>query len=120
MRPLIIDEGVKASLKKMVDYAKANIVDVKNPVVAGDNAGHVTILPFGYKVVFSIEDQLPGLVWHLSVSVNTPGKVPNPLVCEELIKQIGFKNEMHDCRIDLEDIGPNHQAISLMELHEPA
>lgn len=124
MRPLIIDENVKHSLAKIVAYAEKHIytmddlLDIKNKQMeaAGDVKENVCILPFGYRVVFSIEQQTPGKVRHLSMSVDTPGNLPNQYSVKEIMKIIGFENELEECIVRLETFAPNHQAVNVWEL----
>ncbi len=33
-----------------------------------------------------------------------------------IMKEIGFENEMMNCKLCLEDIGENHKAINVVEL----
>lgn len=99
MRPLLIDENVKAQLAQLKAYADAHpmsledlklVIEGKAPC-AGDIQGHVIEIHFGYKIVLSVEDQPNiGLCWHVSISV-PGGKWPNEhavdLLCQELLGQ---------------------------------
>lgn len=124
MRPLIIDNNLKDKIGKLVAYAEKhpftidNLQDIKKKVreVPGDMEGYVLLLPFGYKIVFSIELQPAGKVRHLSMSVDEDGKLPNPGVVGEIMKLIGFDNEMEDCTIYMEDISPVRKAINVLEV----
>ena len=126
MRPLIIDNEVKASIARMVDYAKANVQTMddlldrfnRQAPIPGDTDGYTCFLPFGFKVVFTIEEHILGTVYHMSMSVDTPGKLPDVGAVEEIAKLIGFKNELHDCQLDLE-VTPTGHAINVLEVHEP-
>lgn len=126
MRPLIIDDELKANIAKLVEYAEKNpftmddLLDIYNKQMqpAGDMGPYTLVLQFGFKIVYTIEKQVNGDVRHLSISVDAPGKLPNPGVVEEIMRLIGFDNELSDCVIYLEDIGPNHQAINVLEVIE--
>ena len=124
MRPFIIDEEIKSELAKLAEHAEKNpfsmddLLDIKNGQgkPAGDYEEFTAILPFGYKIVFSIEKQVQGDVRHLSMSVDADGKLPNELVIGECMKMLGFYGELGDCFIMLEDISPNRQAINILEI----
>ena len=94
MRVLQIDEEIKHDAKKVIKYAKENIVTVaqlklnisKDILPIGDNPEHVLHIHDGYRVVFSIEEQSfkkpykgknTALCNHLSISVESKDKYPN-------------------------------------------
>ena len=124
MRILILDGETKDKLQNLVAYAENNpltmddLLDTYNKQLApvGDMSGHVVNLPFGFRVVYSIEQQVKGDVRHLSISVDDEGKLPNDVAVREVMKLIGFKNELEKCIIKLEEIGPNRQAINVWEI----
>jgi hypothetical protein len=128
MRALIIDKAAREALQKLVVHAEANVftmddlLDLHNGQgpMAGDLDGYSCVLPVGFRVVFSIEDQVPGKVWHLSMSVDKDDRLPNPHAVEVVMKELGFKNELHECSFDLAYIGPNRKAINVWEIHEYA
>lgn len=118
MRPLIIGQDEKVALQKLAKFAEEHplIVDGSIPgVPVGDNPDFVVKLPFGYRVVFSIEDQPGGMVRHLSMSVDTPWKVPNPLAVEMVMQEIGFESPLSDCIKRFEDTSPAHTAVNVWE-----
>ena len=124
MRPLVIDEELKSNISKLVAYAEKNpftmddCLDVYNKAMepAGDMKHYSLVLPFGYRIVYSIEQQPMGNVRHLSISVDADGKLPNIVVSQEIMKLIGFDNELEECIVRLEDIAPKRQAINILEV----
>lgn len=84
-RVLIIDEDAKARIKALYDYSVAHQYtweDILGVVkdqhkAAGNNPMHVIHLDHGYRIVFSLEQQPPGTVAHLSISVDGPKKWPS-------------------------------------------
>lgn len=126
VRPFIIDEDVKLKINNLVAHAEKNpfsmddLLDLMNKQgkPAGDFDEFSLDLPFGYRIVYSIEQQPPGDVRHLSISVSEDGKLPNDIVVREVMKLIGFDNELENCMVRLEDISPNRQAINVLEVIE--
>lgn len=127
LRPLIIDEDARNKFRKVIEHAEANVftmddlLDIYNKqgTIAGDMKEFTCILPFGYRIVYSIEEQNPSKVRHLSISVNEDDKLPNELAVKEIIKEFGFTNELENCLLRLEPIGPNRQAINIIEIITP-
>ncbi len=123
MRALIIGQEEKQKLQALVAHAEKNIFSIddlldtfnKELSPAGELAGFVCDIPNGYKVVFSINRTPAGNLRHLSVSVDTPGRMPSPESVEMIMKEIGFENGMMNCKLWLEDIGENHKAINIVE-----
>jgi hypothetical protein len=76
VRVLQIDDDVRGEIKKAIAYAEAHkftISDLKSIIKgqmlsAGDDPGFVTYIHDGYRVVYSLEEQLIGLCKHISVS----------------------------------------------------
>jgi hypothetical protein len=124
VRPLLIDSDLTAQIYSLVEYAEKNpinmdyLLDQKNgeEKPPGDYAEYTRNLPFGYRVVFTIELQPAGKIRHLSMSVNEDGKLPNEFAVQEIMKLIGFKKEIRDCRVHLEDISPKRKAINVLEI----
>lgn len=124
MRPLIIDEDVKSQIDSLVKYAERNpismdyLLDQKNgqEPPPGDYSEFTRNLPFGYRVVFTIELQPTGKVRHLSMSVSEDKKLPNEFAVQEIMNLIGFKNELKKCMVSLEPISPKREAINVLEI----
>ena len=94
-----------------------DLLDIHNGAEPpGDRPGFSCELPFGYRVVFTLEKQNIGKVRHLSISVSIPGNLPSMTAVEAIMHEIGFDNKLLKCMIDFEDIGENHQAINVLEI----
>lgn len=123
MRPLIIDEAFRAQVNAVKEHAEANIFTLQEEYAvmhgkkppAGDRKGFSFKTKFGYKIVFSYEEQSAGMIRHFSMSVPTEGKVPHPLVIQEVMKAFGFKGSLEDCMVDIED----GTAVNVWELIGP-
>lgn len=105
MRALVIDDNVKNQIGILIAFAKRHVYtnDLLIKVLsgeyppAGDYDGHSMGIPNGYKVVFSFEDQEPGRMRHLSVSVDDASKMPSPPAVELIMSEFGMGNDIHDC-----------------------
>lgn len=125
MRILSIDASAKEVLAELIDNAEKNIftvddlMEIKNgkAPAPGDRKGFACYLDFGFRVVFSIEQHPQGRVRHLSVSVHGTG-LPNPAAVEEIMKHLKFENPMENCKVDIEKLPENRQAIEVIELIE--
>lgn len=131
IRPLIIGDIERGNLQKLKEYAEANPIsmeDLKSTVVGakppiGDDARHAVYLPVGYRVVYSVEQQMPGIMRHFSISVPEKGKFPNMHVVNELIGILGFKEKV-DPKQPLSNERPreffvwieHQQAINILEI----
>jgi hypothetical protein len=126
MRLLVIDSNIREKIAALVKYAEENPVSIdelldtinKQAKPVGDFSQHTLNLPFGYRLVYSIEEQPKGRIRHLSMSVNEDEKLPNIEVVKEVLKIIGFKNELENCMIKLENISPKRQAVNVLEIIE--
>lgn len=102
-RPLVLtDEGV-AEIAAVVRYAEAHrhslaqvlaMVGKRMPP-PGNDPQHCVLLPFGYRCVFSIEQQPPGWMRHLSVSVLPApvGAAPSVEAVAVLLPLFGFTGD---------------------------
>ena len=96
-RALVINEDVRDHVKALVEYASLNvvsrdmlrrIVELDDPAI-GDRPEYRMEVPVGFDVVFSIEDQPPGLFRHLSVRVDGAGW-PAPEAVALITQLFGF------------------------------
>ena len=97
MRALIIDDQVKADIKRVTDFATKpenyyvigpDGFSIQKP--PGDDPRHVTAIPRGYRAVFSITKEHDRGMWrHLSISVPTE-KYPNPYAAYAIAELFGF------------------------------
>lgn len=90
LRPLVIDNKFKAQVARVVAYARAHPYIVGETITPGDDPGHVLKTVFGYKIVFSFTRVPSGLYRDLSISVDTPGKFPNPVAAFAIAAEFGF------------------------------
>ncbi len=124
VRPLLVDKDLTDQINSLVAYAEKNpitmdyLLDQKNgeEKPPGDYAEYTRTLPFGYRVVFTIELQPAGKIRHLSMSVDEEGKLPNEFAVAEMMRLIGFQNELRKCKVHIEDTGPKRQAINVLEI----
>lgn len=124
LRPLIIDDEAKEKIKKLIAYAEQHpytmddLLDIynKQKEPPGDNKEFTIYLQVGFRVVFSIEEQNQGLFKHLSVSVDHKEKdtFPSIQAVRVIAKLMGFKREVKDCIVRLEDLG-DRGAINVFE-----
>lgn len=124
MRILLIDDAIRARIAAIIEYAEANVIpideqlDVKNGELppAGDNKAYRCIIPDGFRVIYTIEEHPQGKVRHLSMSVNVEGNCPSPEAVSMIMKEFGFKTRLAVAKVYLEDIGPNHKAVNVLEM----
>lgn len=94
---------------------------VKGP--PGDDPTYVEYIgvPWGFRVVFTIEEQpvrknLTQSVRHLSVSIeNDDDAMPHPAVVQVVMEHLGFERELTACKVWQEEIGDN-TAINVAEI----
>lgn len=120
----VIDYDLEGEIKKLVDFAEEHpftmddMLDVVNGdvLVAGDREGHYLNTPFGIRIVYSIEMQNAGKARHLSVSIDKDCSFPPPPVTREIMKLIGFENELEECLIDIEKFSETRGAVNIYEV----
>lgn len=115
IRPLVIDDAARSQIRALQATAKENPYDfarvkklcegLEHPV--GDH--YAIKLDFGYRVVYSIEQQPlkdgSGYTWcdHLSISVSCENEVwPSPEACNWILSEFGMPT-MDSCAIWLEN-----------------
>lgn len=108
----------------MVEYAHQHVLSMddlldifngQEPPV-GDRPEHVCQLPVGYRVVFNLEKQNHGVVRHISVSVDSPGKLPNIEAVREIARLFGIKKELEECVVSVEEGRGNvNKSINIIE-----
>jgi hypothetical protein len=102
---LVIDEGARAQIAKLIAYAESRILgsdSIKKTLTgdrppAGDYEDHTITLPTGYRIVYSIEEQPVGLCSHLSVSTRFEEKLPAPEAVELIMSEFGMGASLKDC-----------------------
>lgn len=98
------------------------ILERKAPV-AGDRGGFSVMLPFGYRVVFSLEvtpkrsqpTEAGALLRHLSVSAEK-GRLPSPEVMSFIMGELGFQKPLEDCYVSIEQEAQAPDAINVCEI----
>jgi hypothetical protein len=92
MRPLVIDEQLRAEVATIVSYANAHHYIIgESPQPPGDDPMHVITTTFGYRCVFSFTRVANGQLYRdLSISVLTKGKWPHPYAVLMLADLFGF------------------------------
>ncbi len=119
---LLMGKEEQRKLRDLKSYAEAHPMtmddqlDILNGATApGDRPEYSCLIPFGYKVAFTIEPSIgQGMIRHVSISVQAKGKFPLPEACQLIMDELGFKNRVDSgkCRVAYEgDI-----AISIAEL----
>lgn len=133
MRALIIGDEERAAIRAAIDHAAAHPISLETikrlrvtipqgrDLALADRpkdfkrpeSEHV-YLPGGYRASISFEQQPIGLCRHLSVSVDTPGRVPNMLAVGMIAEAFGFVAGM-DRKIWVEEFDPGHHAVNVVE-----
>jgi hypothetical protein len=76
------------------------------------------ILPYGWRVAISCEEQPAGILLHISMSSPKKGKIPNEHAMKMLIEACGYKlNDV--ARGWLEEFEPGWNAINILILTNP-
>lgn len=97
----------KEKIENLVKFAEDNTYEMDDLLdmingdrpIAGNVPGHVYETG-DYRIVYSIENQTQAKIRHLSVSKNF--SYPEVIVVEEIMKALGFKSGLEDCKIDIE------------------
>lgn len=125
MRPFIIDNNIREQLSKLADYAEAHIMsmddlmDIINgdeKLIAGNNPEHTITLPFGYRVVLSLEDQPAGIVRHLSVFLDKPYVYPSPTAVQAIMDMLRFTKDLDNCIVSIVELGNGLKAIDVKQV----
>jgi hypothetical protein len=118
MSALLIDDTIREQILAVKAYAEKNqytmddLLDIKNGTQEppGNNAFYSCALPIGYKVVYTIEQQVEGTLRHMSISVND--KLPSTEAVKMIMVEFGFENELENCYLYIEEGG---KAINVIE-----
>lgn len=125
MRPFVYRPEEKAKVVALRKYAEENPlceydmrrIEAGEIAAPGDDPERHIVLPIDYRLVFTVEDQ-PGELGrcrHLSISTPDPGRAPNPYMIEMVMPDFGFEKTLQECYLWMEDIGPNHKAVNILE-----
>jgi hypothetical protein len=134
-RPLIIDDLVRTMIKAALARALENPIpfealrehaslaatrDLKladrKPGLIRPPLMHVAI-PIGFRAAISVEEQPAGMVRHLSVSADRPGRIPHPTAVVMIAEEFGMLPPFD--ALWLEEFDPGHQAVNVLKLIEP-
>lgn len=121
--PLIIDGGVREALRAIVARAAADPVplEVVRGLAAGAlfpedvSRGKTLDIPAGFHVVYTHEHQAHGVLRHLSVSIDLPGRVPHPAAVQMIMEEVGFILPLAECWAWEEPCGNDRRAINVVE-----
>jgi len=141
-RVLIITPEVRAAIQGAIGRARAKPVPLATAMAMAhmDNSPELLLadrkpgtpdrppsqcllLPGGFEVAFSFEEQPAGMVRHLSIALHDakPGKVPNAGIVAGLAREYGFSGfpPMPYGRVWLEEYRPGRFAVNMVELVSP-
>jgi hypothetical protein len=131
-RVLAIGPIEQAAIQAAVERARARPIpwaQLKDFVVSGDRSevnlgdrkpgferiqSENVLIPQGYRAAISFEEQPAGIMRHLSVSVDTPGRVPSMEAVKMIAKEFGFNFKTGTGWV--EEFEPGHHAINLIEV----
>lgn len=102
MALLVIDDNIRQDLTSLADYAHRNeysfddLLDIMNGVMEppGHDKNFTRIIPVGYKVVFTVEQQPSFKMRHASISTGADGKLPHPVAVQSIIEMLGFNHKL--------------------------
>jgi hypothetical protein len=121
LQVLIIDDQVRQRIAEIVAFAmrSENVYrpyTTENAKVPGDDPRYV--LSTGtHRIVFSITENADRIPFkHLSISVGTKGKYPNPDVVREIISLYGFTGGLEDCMVRTNEA---ERCVILAQVHQP-
>lgn len=120
----ILTQEMVEDLKSLALFAEKNpfsmdnLLDIYNKQAkpAGDQKEFVRFLPFGYKVVFSIEDQVKGKVRHLSISIDKDGALSSIQSVKAVMEVLGFEGGLEDCIVYPEKVTETKEAINVLQI----
>lgn len=85
----------------------------------GDNPDFICYVTDGYRVAYSIEEQPVGWCRHISVSVDTPKKLPHIGAFEMIMGEFGFRGGVQDCdKVWVKEITDTLQAVNAVQRYE--
>ena len=123
MRILKIDAADRDEIRKATDYAKSHkfdLTEIKRIMegkaqAAGFDAGFVTYLHNGYRVVYSLEEQPVGWCHHISISIEERGKLPHPEAIRMILGEFGMDSDFEDSPKMLELWIEDARAINILQ-----
>jgi hypothetical protein len=124
MRALIVDDVVRAAIRRVVDHAEnfPFVVGVVKLIAAGHLASPTFVdpglrltIPVGWRVCFTIE-QHPPYVWCRHISVSVAGDEmagANMLGVQAIMTEFGMNGAIEDCAVYVEH--GDHPAINVVD-----
>lgn len=128
MRPLLIDNKLKERIAEVMAYAQANPLSPMDPDVKhtppGDDDRYVVNAEVGFRIVYSVEiTPFGNKARHISISVDTPNKLPGFDAAQKIIELFGFTTVVNPISAKdlvmgkwIEEISPRKQAINIFEI----
>lgn len=100
MRALVLTPDSRNEIATAIEHARKNptsLDDLKKiqqgGTAVGDQDGFTVEIPFGFRVVYSIEQHPIGWCHHISISVDRIGSYPHEQAALEIIKLYGIDCE---------------------------
>jgi hypothetical protein len=126
---LMIGEAERKQIAELKAFAAATPRDAlaskaaadQNIAAFRDEARTMAVhLPVGFAVVYTQEVQPnappPGLCHHISISVDTPYRVPHPAAVEMILEEFGMRPIAESDHLYWEDISPGEKAVNVLQL----
>jgi hypothetical protein len=86
--------STKEFMALVVPQQNVDVLTLDNRAPGQENVrppSHQVLIPHGYRMAISVEEQPAGMVGHFSFSVEAAGKTPNPVAVEMLLAVLGFE-----------------------------
>lgn len=136
MRALILNAETRKEIAEAVERARANpiVIDKAMQAAAADrDAAYVpladrkpgpvrppsehVLIPQGYRASISFEIQPVGLCRHLSISLDSPGRIPTIPAVQMISEAFGFGAFPPALgKVWIEEFQPGHSAVNILEL----
>jgi hypothetical protein len=120
-----IDEAAEQELRALAERAAAKVIPLTSLIHAVEMmkagtpirlvpADQTIMLPTGFLVTYSVEEQPGGKMRHLSMSSPASGRAPIEAACEMVMEHLGFRTRMRSCQVWLEDLPDGEKAINIL------
>lgn len=100
VRPLILNDEVRQQIARVIEYGNSHRYDIgmMNRLsrgmmeLPGDDPNRVILIPIGYRVGFTVEQQPFGWSRHVSIYVldKNPRVAPNPVAVDTILGEFGL------------------------------
>lgn len=130
MALLVIGPDQKAQIAALIAVAEANPVSLETvkrlvaameageELPAGLNDGMTIVIPHGYEVTYTHEEQPGGMCRHMSVAVirpDNPNAMPSQAAMAAIMVGFGFVNDLRGCKIWVEEHPEKRTSINVLE-----